>query len=113
MIKLLLIDLGLINIRLKDIKNDVDEALGTEFKKGKESSQYYNNLESKFKQITDTYFIWNTQLQECIGNTSENASKSLIEALEDTSEEIKNINLNLKKLRKLAETDIRTTVMKS
>ena len=38
MLKLLLIDLGLITIKLKDIKDDIDESLGTEFTKGKNSS---------------------------------------------------------------------------
>ena len=51
MLELLLIDLGLINTRLKDIKNDIDESLNTEFNIGFESNTFFQNLQSKTQVI--------------------------------------------------------------
>ena len=51
MLKLLLIDLGLINIRLKDIKEDIDESLGAEFTKGKNSHIFSKTWSQKPRKL--------------------------------------------------------------
>ena len=71
MIKLILIELSLINIKIEDIKEAINKALDTKFKRGKESNQFYDKLESKFKQITDTYFEWNKSLRKLIKKETE------------------------------------------
>ena len=47
--KLLLIDLSLIDTRLKDISDQIDESLQQKFTRTKDSDTYVNNLELKFK----------------------------------------------------------------
>ena len=103
--KLVLLELTLIKLKIEDIKEAINEALDTKFKRGKESNRFYDKLESKFKQITDNYFEWNKSLRKSIKKETEDASE-LIKESEKTSEEIKKINENLRKLRKRAETTI-------
>ena len=64
--ELLLIDLGLINTRLKDINNNIDDFLNTQFKKGKESSIFYNNLEQKSGELRKISLIETRNLENCL-----------------------------------------------
>ena len=64
--KLLLIDLGLINTRLRDSKNDIDDSLNTKFTKGKESSIFYNNRESRTRRVEEIFFKWNKNYENCL-----------------------------------------------
>ena len=96
--KLILIELSLINIKFEDIKEAIKEALDTKFKRGKESNRFYDKLETKFIKIKENYFEWNKNL------IKQETEEELIKESEKTSEEIKKINESLRKLRKRAET---------
>ena len=102
--KLLLIDLGLINTRLRDSKNDIDDSLNTKFTKGKESSIFYNNRESRTRRVEEI-FLNGTRTTKIVC-WKRKYVKNLFKASENTSEEIQKINESLRKLRKRAETTI-------
>ena len=78
MLELLLIDLGLINTRLKDIKNDIDEPPNTEFTRGFESNTFFQNLESKTEKIEESFFKWNKVLRKVLMTSKENTDKDKV-----------------------------------
>ena len=107
MLKLLLIDLGLINTRLKDIKNDIDESLNTEFTRGFESNTFFQNLESKTQKIEESFFKWNKELRKVLMTSNENTDKeTLVKDSKNTSSQLQRINEIFRRLRKRAETAI-------
>ena len=94
------LELTLIKLKIEDIKEAINEALDTKFKRGKESNRFYVKLETKFIKIKENYFEWNKNL------IKQETEEELIKESEKTSEEIKKINESLRKLRKRAETTI-------
>ena len=112
MLELLLIDLGLINTRLKYIKNDIDESLNTEFTRGCESNTFFQNLESKTQKIEESFFKCNKELRKVLMTSKENTDKeTLVKASINTSSQLQRINESLRRLRKRAEITISTNII--
>ena len=94
MIQLVKLELSLINIKIEDIKEAINEALNTKFKRGKESNQFYDKLELKFKQIT---FILNGT------KVYENQSRKKQRMLQNLLKNLKKLQKKLRKSMKFLE----------